>query len=271
MNLQDALALYNRLGFGVVPLVPRDKRPVIDWMAYQKRVATPEEHALWWPGGASPQRNIGVVTGEISNLLVLDLDDVASYEAVLTVLPWLAETMTVETGKGFHAYVRPEVPAGATFTFLLDGVLNHVKSDGGYVVAPPSIHPSGRVYTLADESAELMTVHPKVLVAGLTELGAKMVRPEDRGESQHPPSWIVELLESDCPSGGRNDTLSRLVGWFRNAIVYRKDVTLAIAQLWNEQHCKPPLPYREVESVVNSIYSRTEPPGWALGYRGDED
>ena len=274
LSYEEALSLYDALGVNVIPLRARDKRPIGDWAAYQSRASSPEERALWWPAGASQANrlNIGVVTGAISNLLVLDLDNEATYEYVTEHIPWLRESLICRTGRGWHIYLRPTSPAGRTTTFRLNDALHHIKSDGGYVVAPPSIHPSGSVYTFESVETPPLDVDPAILAKALTAIGAAKAQPETT-DGQKPQDWVTELLRADCYQGGagpgggkgRDDTAAQLAGWFRNVIVYRRDVTLEILRMWNEQHCKPPLPARDIERIVNHKYQMYPPPAAPLG------
>jgi putative DNA primase/helicase len=69
--LNDALK-YWELGWSIIPL-GRDKRPLIaEWSPYQKRRATKDEIEQWW--SKWPEANIGLVTGSISGVVVLDAD-----------------------------------------------------------------------------------------------------------------------------------------------------------------------------------------------------
>jgi putative DNA primase/helicase len=113
--------------------------------------------AGWW--AQMPDANIGIATGERSKLVVLDVDGPTG-EATLANLERshgpLPPTWEIKTGKGRHLYFRyPEtverVKSVARKTLGLD-----VRADGGYVIAPPSTHESGRRYafTCAAELAD---------------------------------------------------------------------------------------------------------------------
>jgi hypothetical protein len=145
--LQTALS-YVRRGWSVIPLKPRGKRPhfpllpiKVDetghprrtWEPYQARLPTEEEVITWWE--LSPNANIGIVSGAVSGIIVLDLDgpEVAQHREIPT-------TPISLTGNGMHIFFRHR---GAR-SFRLPGM--DLKADGGYVVAPPSVHPSGRRY-----------------------------------------------------------------------------------------------------------------------------
>jgi len=121
--------------------------------------ADTEVIARWW--AQSPDANIGLATGKGSGLVVLDVDgpigetSLAKMESEHGSLP---PSWQVKTGKGRHLYFRypnnvTKVKSVARKKLGLD-----VRADGGYVIAPPSIHESGRRYAFelgsADEPAE---------------------------------------------------------------------------------------------------------------------
>lgn len=60
---------YSAIGYSVVPLEPRGKRPLIPWAAYQKRRPTEVEIRRWWSD--TPDANVGIVTGQVSNIFCL--------------------------------------------------------------------------------------------------------------------------------------------------------------------------------------------------------
>ena len=67
--LWAALAALAR-GWSVIPVRPRDKRPIVAWQAYQEERPTVEQLERWWTRW--PEANVGIVTGAISGLVVLD-------------------------------------------------------------------------------------------------------------------------------------------------------------------------------------------------------
>ena len=104
---------------------------------------SPEQIAAWWKKW--PKANIGIATGAVSGLVVLDLDGakgVAKLKALLGTVK-LPPTACVATGRGWHLYFRAlqAEPTGCSS----DGGLD-VRGEGGYVIAPPSIHASGARY-----------------------------------------------------------------------------------------------------------------------------
>ena len=142
-----AAKCYLARGWSVLPLRKRDKRPLICWEHLQKERPTEPEIAEWFRRW--PDANVGIVTGEISNLIVLDIDPKHGGYATLERLerrfrPLSATVEAVTGGGGRHLYFAH--PGGLTRNRagLAQGI--DLRGDGGYVVAPPSIHPTGRPY-----------------------------------------------------------------------------------------------------------------------------
>lgn len=146
-----ALALAAR-GWLVFPLLPRGKKPLPGSHGHLEATIDPATIERWWT--RIPDANIGVRTGIESGVLVLDRDDRNGGEAGWEFLEQehgtIPYSLRVRTGGGFHCYLRHRGPGRVT---SLGGVAPGVdlKADGGYVVAPPSVHPSGAVYQWLDE------------------------------------------------------------------------------------------------------------------------
>lgn len=62
---------------------------------------------------------------------------------------WAPETLTVKTSRGLHLFFRTNASVPCSASYLSDRV--DIKGDGGYVVAAPSIHPDGPVYTIVKD------------------------------------------------------------------------------------------------------------------------
>ena len=138
--LQSALA-YQARGWSVIPVETRGKVPLVKWQEYQTHRATESDVRAWWERW--PNANVGIVTGAISGLLVLDLDGQDAIASIKKVAPeWTIRTPAAKTGKGSHIYFTH--PGGVVLnrTRLLPGVA--LRGDGGFVVAPPSIHAPGK-------------------------------------------------------------------------------------------------------------------------------
>ncbi len=128
---------YLNRGWSVIPIRAGQKTPLLAWEVYQRRLAAEDELMDWcdqWPA-----MNLAIVTGRISDLTVLDVDTTHDGLASLTRLREqglvLPPTRIAATPHGFHYYLRHDARL-PTVGGLLPGI--DIRSEGGYVVAPPS-------------------------------------------------------------------------------------------------------------------------------------
>jgi hypothetical protein len=71
-NLKYALEYAKLNNYSIIP-IGVNKKPLIKWQEYQERRASPKEIAAWW--GEYEDANIGIVTGKISGITVIDIDN----------------------------------------------------------------------------------------------------------------------------------------------------------------------------------------------------
>jgi len=144
VTYEDAKRLVDQ-GFSVFPIKPRDKVPAIDsWKEYQKRKPTDEELHKWFDAG---DKNIAIICGKVSgNLVVVDFDEPSVLDFLINggITKFIEITLVVKTGKGYHVYFM--VPENFLQNLRLENLKIDIKGEGGYVIAPPSIHKSGVRY-----------------------------------------------------------------------------------------------------------------------------
>lgn len=141
--LKQALE-YLKQGYSVIPLSKRSKIPAVEWKLYQSRKPTVDEVVKWFEGR---ELNIGIVTGHVSKLVVIDID-IDKGGKPLEMIDRFPTDMICKTGKGYHLYYTHPGWVVENHVELLTGV--DVRADGGYVVAPPSVHPNGAIYSWVD-------------------------------------------------------------------------------------------------------------------------
>jgi Bifunctional DNA primase/polymerase, N-terminal/Primase C terminal 1 (PriCT-1) len=262
-NLLDAAHRYAARGLPVFPLWPvlPFKYGVTCGCGRGTRCESPGKHPLgtlvpnglksattdnkmitdWW--AAWPNANIGIATGDV---VVIDIDPRHGGDAALARLEEkhgkFPPTRRVRTGGGgLHIYLSapPNVTIKNSTGQLGDGL--DVRGHGGYVVAPPSKHVSGKEYEWTADH-DLAGV-PDWLVATLRQPGLKPVTA--------PADWR-ELVRNGVIEGKRNDATARLAGHLLRRSVDPR-VTLELVLAWNIARCQPPLPPSEVVIIVNSI------------------
>jgi len=228
----------------VIPIESRGKRPLVAWLEFQNRMASAAEVARWFRRW--PEVNVGMVTGAVSGLVVLDVDprhggveSLAALELAHGPLPF---TMEAETGGGGrHYYFAHPSAAVRNKVGLAPGI--DLRGDGGCVVAPPSLHPSGKRYAWASARSP-DKAQPAPLPLWLARLAVR--------EGGHPLAHWRELVRRRIPEGERNNTVASLAGHlFWHGV--DAEVALELLAAWNGMHCDPPLAPDEVARVVESI------------------
>jgi hypothetical protein len=245
--LTTALALA-RKGLAVFPCAPGQKTPAC---VHGCKEATTDCIVIqqWWR--SNPQFNIGIATGPASAVFVIDIDGEAGEQALKQLeaahIP-LPATVEAITPRGRHVYFKwPQSPVPNTAGKLADGI--DTRGDGGYVLAPPSLHPSGRRYCWSVDSAKAFAEAPQWLLDRITS-------PKDgNGNGAALLSEWRELVTNGVEEGQRNNQLTRLTGHLLRRYV-DPWVTLQLVQSWNTTHCRPPLAPENVAGIVNSIAGR---------------
>lgn len=189
---QAALELASA-GWFVFPVQERGKQPLVRWR--DESTSDTSKVSGWWDRW--PEANIGIDCGK-SQLAVVDYDGVE---------PPQVDTLQVTTGRGVHHYFHnagDPVPNSASMI----GDKIDVRGEGGYVLAPPSVHPSGAIYQWSDNE-----------IAPLgDELRSRMVRKKEEYHPDTSPtrlggSWGEKILQSEAAivrttgSGKRNHQL----------------------------------------------------------------
>jgi hypothetical protein len=127
------------------------KVPAIAWREYQTRLPTDDELVAWFSG---EPMNLAIVTGGISGVVVVDADDPAALHWCvhyhrLPYTPW-----QTATSRGYHLFYRHpfvRVANRARLKTPAGPLAIDVRGDGGYVIAPGSVHASGAFYEFAGD------------------------------------------------------------------------------------------------------------------------
>lgn len=232
---------YAARGLAVFPLAENSKVPCIA-EGFKRATTDAEQIRAWWE--YRPNCNIGIATGGMSGgLVVIDCDydeargedgmmSVRSHEAAEGEFPEGACVSTPRGGE--HLYFMTDEPFDCS-TNADEGV--DIRADGGYVVAPPSIHPNGGTYEwdLHIEDYGIPKANKSVL-AFVRKLQAKR-----KGEAFKLPDEIKR--------GERNDILFKLACSMQSR-GEDDDVIHAYCIAVNKAKCKPPLNDGEVDVVV---------------------
>jgi len=150
------------LDCSIIP-VSANKKPLIKWEEFQKRKASEDEIKGWW--AKNPKANVGIVTGSISNLCVVDIDEPKGFEAIKEYIPDSIQCPKASTPRGGrHLYfICPDnkIPSKARFIPGCD-----VRANGGIITAPPSIGANGNYYKWL-AGLDLFTIAPPPIPVSL--------------------------------------------------------------------------------------------------------
>lgn len=173
----------------------------------------------WWQRW--PRANVGVRTGAPSGLVVIDIDPAHGGRVTLARLvdehgPFHQGTRSVRTGGGgwHHYFVHPGQPVRNDAGRKLGPGID-IRGDGGYVLAPPSLHASGRRYTLQRPAGEIAEL-PKWLSVLLTAEPERPEFPRWTPGDRPPIPWGEAALAGElaelqrATEGSRNFTLNRV-------------------------------------------------------------
>ncbi len=233
-ELLEAALSYQKRGWSVFPINSRTRAGLVEWKPYQETLADETQIKQWWK--KYPYAAIALATGKISNLIVLDVDIEEGKKYIKD--KDIAPTPCVKTKRGEHYYFKH--PGFPVQNFVKRKGLD-LRGDGGYVVLPPSKHPSGLRYEW-------------------------ILSPEE--ELAHPPGWLLELITKKEPgkklpetelsklldgviTGKRHDTATRLAGHYIGKGLASNEV-IKLLKLWNDKN-KPPLPENELTRMVEDF------------------
>lgn len=202
-QLQYALS-YIRLGFSIFPLKPRSKFPLTK-NGFKDATKDEKQVKRWWT--ETPNANIGIATGSMSdNLVVIDFDidedkGIDGYHAFLDYCRenkvQFPDTVIAITGRhGYHWYYKYKNGEKLSCrTGIIEGV--DIRADGGYVVAPGSIHANGNKYEWEQDFND-------IAIAECDENVINFITQKQNSDSEQ------FLLPDTVPCGMRNATFYKL-------------------------------------------------------------
>lgn len=241
-NPLDQALRYLSLGLSIIPIKPRDKRPALpSWKEYQKRPPTEEEIRGWFTQDSN--LNLAIVTGGVSRVVVVDGD---SAEAVGWLSAHHPSHVRTRTAKGAHYFfLHPghEVRNGAK----LGGMALDVRGDGGYVVAPGSVHPSGSVYEEEGEWYDIDSL-PVFQSAWLGEKVAPLVNQQAALEKR--VRAYLDRIPGEA-EGNRDNQGFKVACKLVREFALMEDHAYAYLADWNLKNA-PPLTEADLHRLISS-------------------
>jgi Bifunctional DNA primase/polymerase, N-terminal/Primase C terminal 1 (PriCT-1) len=236
-TLQPEIIAAAGKGWRLHPLKPRDKVPLLtDWPGR----ATSDLAQLQRWHGQFPQCNWGIATGTKSGLFAVDCDGNTGLDWLKAQVDYgreLPESWAVHTARGLHLYFS--LPRDATIRTSVGKIASgvDVRSEGGNVAAPPSIHPSGKRYVIVDNSCPLSPAPAWLLDA---------IQAEPKPAGQKAKQRFDTLVE-----GQRNDGMFRYACALRRKRWTREQIESELLKA-NARRCSPPLEESEIRKIAES-------------------
>lgn len=234
-NVYAAAVRYAALGWSVIPLKPNSKEPLIPWLEFQTRRPSKDELMKWFLG---TQNNIGIVTGTVSRICVLDVDTTVLSKSVSTA----SSPITVLTKRGRHLYFQygGETNSASRIAEHVD-----VRGEGGFVVGPGSVV-GGHRYRFVNSviRPDLLSPFPRELLDGVSQPSTD----GNGGRNAKQEDWLSEALEG-LREGNRNATFTSIVGRLHRDR-HTSSSILTLLRPHAEQHS---FPLGELENVIQSV------------------
>jgi|TARA_Y100000296_G_scaffold8879_1_gene10433 hypothetical protein len=231
MNIMKNAALeYIRAGYSIMPISSRTKKPIVGWTEYQKKPASEKLVLQWWT--KHPNASIGLITGEVSGVTVVDVDKEKQGLSTLKALK-LPMTRIAKTGSGGFHYYYQYTDHVYTKAGVLQGI--DIRNNGGFVVVPPSLHENGKRYEWVLEE----DFYPF---------------PKSKFPKMHKQKGEWKKLIAGVPEGQRNDSTASFIGGLMNIFPpYQwEDNLWKLLRAWNTFN-SPPISEDELRRTFESI------------------
>jgi len=250
-----------KLGLALIPTDTATKRPALSWKRFQTEKPTREELAGWFPTNGSNQA--AIVTGAVSGVVVVDADSDEALDFVKESLP--ATPLVVKTARGRHFYYRhPGHSVGnkAHVRTAAGELALDLRADGGYAIAPGSLHPSGVRYEAEGWDETFGPGGPGwdgVPVFDPSWFPAQEAEPLPTGRDEHRPdqadtmararAWLAKRPPAIQGQGGDDWTIRTVLHVLDFG--FSDSEALEALQDWN-QTCSPPWTERELMAKLRS-------------------
>jgi hypothetical protein len=244
-RLKAALEYFSK-GFSVIPVKP-DKTPFVSWQQFQKERPTESQIRTWW--GEYSNANIGIITGQISGICVIDRDDMTKSE----IEEHLSDSQLIPTActpsGGQHLYFRMPATPISNNVGAIPGC--DFRGEGGYVVAPPSTNGTGTGYkwVISLDDAEPPPL-PSSYISFINSFVYK------GGVSSESPNVTESHNKSQYFEQGRRDedlfhAANCLVKGYAEEPFTRQVLEILA------RNCTPPFPLSEIPNKVKSAIDRS--------------
>ena len=262
-KMLKAALFYIKKGWNVIPLYGVDKKgfctcgkgekcgspgkhpKMRSWEKWQTERVTPEQAKKWWTENA--KSNLGIVTGKISGIVVLDVDGPEGRESLKKETRELPATPISKTGNGFHyIFKHPGDRKLKNFAGKQPGL--DFRGDGGYIVGPPSLHHTGNNY---EWSVTPQDATPQEIPRWLDDLLTEGKKTAGKHQKVNPESIL-----SGVPEGERDNALFKYACRLRTQGMAKQEAIILVLKA--ADNCNPPFPEDEALIKIESAWKYPE-------------
>ncbi len=249
---------YYDMGLCIIPMRQDTKSPYIGWKQYQTEMPTRDNIVEWWEQW--PDAMIGLVTGDLNGICLLDVDSVEAGKKIREIAPDIGDPHAKTPRPGWHWYFKS--PKGLT---CHDGVSTEIdiKAQGGLAIIPPS-NRNGKSYKFISPDFDFRNLQslPEEIIDSFNlcigslskdiNINISSTSGNDSPQDVHKMSTSVQMLEK----GERDKQLFHLA----HHLVKGK---MPIGNIEKFLHffavrCKPPYPEKEISAKIKSALKRAE-------------
>jgi len=229
------------MGFSVIPQ-KQNKQPYISWEKYQHELPSTNEINNWF--SEWPNAMIGIITGAISGITVIDIDGKQGLDTMEDLLPDDFRCPAVRSPRGGrHLYFQYNEKLVTRSRDLPD---IDTKSDGGLITAPPSVNADGKIYEWVDCFHIMRTPLPKV--------PQKYIEAVSSFREQRYPNLDIGDVNIEFSQGHRDETLFHVAYSLIKGGMQPENVEKVLINL--SAVCNPPFPKNEALIKVRSAVER---------------
>ena len=251
--LLEAALKYCDMGLSVIPIIPGQKKPLIKWEHFQTEKATRTQIISWW--SSEPKANIGIVTGKLSNLFVVDLDRYKEQYDDEIAMRFFPDSLVTASAKsprsGEHLYFL--YPENLTLSGRADdSIAIDFRAEGNFIIAPPSKNGDGKSYEWVNAIfdtplAAVPDTYLKYIYAYIRGVDSSKT---NRLQSLQPSTNVYNMFRE----GRRDQDLFHIANQLVIARTPPEEIKQVIEIL--ARNCNPPFPENEINAKIISALKR---------------
>jgi hypothetical protein len=256
--INAALMYREKYGFSVIPLTyfppTKDEKkgkkvPLIKtWKGFQKELPSPEQINLWWTQW--PDAMIGVITGKLSGICTIDVDEEIGFEVIQEVVPdsLLMPTYKTPSGGCQMIFKMPDINLRSAVRNLPGCDL---RAEAGIALLPPSHNVVGKYEWMPDLSINGNEI-PPLPIAYINKINIKQYK--ENVTITNSEVTGVTTSNISFSQGSRNDSLFSVANSLAKGGMQRNNALYVIESI--AKKCEPPLDDREILTIVDSAFQR---------------